>query len=90
MMAEDNLPLDRSLLEVSALISQLFWLGEETDMNLKGLMKNGQIAMQLYRMVCVILLFWQCVHHNIDSFYCYEGTMVLSLSSPVVWANYNL
>lgn len=39
----------------------------------------------------VILLYWKCVQQNIaDSFYCNKGTIAISLSSTIVWADYNL
>lgn len=39
----------------------------------------------------VILLYWKCVQQNIaDSFYCNQGTIAISLSSNIVWADYNL
>lgn len=41
-------------------------------------------------MMYVILLYWKCPLKNIaDSFYCYKGTIAISLSSTIVWANYN-
>lgn len=47
----------------------------------------GRLQCNFYRTMYVILLYWKCVQQNIDdSFYCYKGTIAISLSSTIVWA----